>query len=376
MAKQDTIERLEKLVEQQMETTKDLADKLGEKNSNPYEQAIVDAIVEKAGTESREIIITDVRKQIESYVEEQLSNLPVKIELQQEGKTIKDISGIFHYRYQDILKLVNQNIPVFLKGGAGSGKNHVLEQVAEALDLDFYFSNAITQEFKLTGFIDANGKFHETQFYKAFTNGGLFFLDEMDASIPEVLLILNSAIANKYFDFPTGRVSAHEDFRVVSAGNTMGTGADHIYVGRQQLDGATLDRFAQVEFTYDNKVEHQLSSNEDLVNFVQKLRYENEEKGLPYVFSMRAIINGSKLDGVMDDEFVVESIIFKSLPKDEINQFISSLPEDNRYTKATRNLLGITQEPKQEPKQEPRKTQSSSSDSMDFDTIMDKLGLE
>ncbi|QWY14788.1 AAA family ATPase [Staphylococcus phage SAP23] len=376
MAKQDTIERLEKLVEQQMETTKDLADKLGEKNSNPYEQAIVDAIVEKAGTESREIIITDVKKQIETYVEEQLSNLPVKIELQQEGKTIKDISGIFHYRYQDILKLVNQNIPVFLKGGAGSGKNHVLEQVAEALDLDFYFSNAITQEFKLTGFIDANGKFHETQFYKAFTNGGLFFLDEMDASIPEVLLILNSAIANKYFDFPTGRVSAHEDFRVVSAGNTMGTGADHIYVGRQQLDGATLDRFAQVEFTYDNKVEHQLSSNEDLVNFVQKLRYENEEKGLPYVFSMRAIINGSKLDGVMDDEFVVESIIFKSLPKDEINQFISSLPEDNRYTKATKNLLEITQEPKQEPKQEPSRTQSSSSDSMDFDTIMDKLGLE
>ncbi|UVD37152.1 AAA family ATPase [Staphylococcus phage SYL] len=372
MAKQDTIERLERLVEQQMQTTKDLADKLGEKNSNPYEQAIVDAIVEKAGTESREIIITDVKKQIEEYVEEQLNNLPVKIELQQEGKTIKDISGIFHYRYQDILKLVNQNIPVFLKGGAGSGKNHVLEQVAEALDLDFYFSNAITQEFKLTGFIDANGKFHETQFYKAFTNGGLFFLDEMDASIPEVLLILNSAIANKYFDFPIGRVTAHEDFRVVSAGNTMGTGADHIYVGRQQLDGATLDRFAQVEFDYDNKVEHQLSSNEDLVNFVQKLRYENDEKGLPYVFSMRAIINGSKLDGVMDDEFVVESIIFKSVPKDEINQFISSLPKDNRYTEATKNLLGI----KQEPKQEPRKTQSSSSDSMDFDTIMDKLGLE
>lgn len=376
MAKQDTIERLERLVEQQMETTKELSEKLGEKNSNPYEQAIVDAIVEKAGTESREFIITDVKKQIEEYVEEQLNNLPVKIELQQEGKTIKDISGIFHYRYQDILKLVNQNIPVFLKGGAGSGKNHVLEQVAEALDLDFYFSNAITQEFKLTGFIDANGKFHETQFYKAFTNGGLFFLDEMDASIPEVLLILNSAIANKYFDFPTGRVSAHEDFRVVSAGNTMGTGADHIYVGRQQLDGATLDRFAQVEFDYDNKVEHQLSSNEDLVNFVQKLRYENDEKGLPYVFSMRAIINGSKLDGVMDDEFVVESIIFKSVPKDEINQFISSLPEDNRYTEATKNLLGVKQEPKQAPKQEPGKTQSSSSDSMDFDTIMDKLGLE
>ncbi|MGI4245466.1 hypothetical protein ACR2U6_26550, partial [Klebsiella pneumoniae] len=139
-----------------------------------------------------------------------------------------------------------------------------------------------------------------------------------------------------------------------------------------QLDGATLDRFAQVEFDYDTKVEHQLSSNEDLVNFVQQLRHENDEKGLPYVFSMRAIINGSKLDGVMEDEFVVESIIFKSVPKDEINQFISSLPEGNRYTEATRKLLGM----QQEPKQEPRKSDSTSKDSMDFDTIMDKLGLE
>lgn len=69
------------------------------------------------------------------------------------------------------------------------------------MGLDFYFTNAVSQEYKLTGFIDANGKYQETQFYKAFTQGGLFFLDEMDASIPEVLVILNAAIANRYFDF-------------------------------------------------------------------------------------------------------------------------------------------------------------------------------
>lgn len=46
------------------------------------------------------------------------------------------------------------------------------------------------------------GNYQETQFFKAFTEGGLFMLDEMDASIPEVLVILNAAIANRYFDFP------------------------------------------------------------------------------------------------------------------------------------------------------------------------------
>lgn len=374
MAKQETIERLEELVTKQTETTNELLGKLGNHNQNPFEKDIIETIVEKAGQQSIDKITTDVKKQVEEYVANELKNLPVKIELQQEGKTVRDITGIFHDKYKDILTLVNQNIPVFLKGGAGSGKNHVLEQVAEALDLEFYFSNAITQEFKLTGFIDANGKFHETQFYKAFTQGGLFFLDEIDASIPEVLLILNSAIANKYFDFPTGRMGAHEDFRVVSAGNTMGTGADHIYVGRQQLDGATLDRFAQIVFDYDTKVEQQLSSNEDLVEFVQALRHESNEKGLPYVFSMRAIINGSKLDGVMDDEFVVESIIFKSIPKDEINQFLSDLPSDNRYTDATHKLLNV------EPEAKPQKPSSgggngSPDSSKSFENIMSELGL-
>ena len=56
-------------------------------------------------------------------------------------------------------------------------------------------------------------------------NGGLFFLDEMDASIPEVLVLLNAAIANGYFEFPNGKITAHEDFRVVAAGNTVGSGA-------------------------------------------------------------------------------------------------------------------------------------------------------
>ena len=38
----------------------------------------------------------------------------------------------------------------------------------------------------------------------------MFFLDEIDASCPECLVILNSVIANRYFDFPTGRVKANE----------------------------------------------------------------------------------------------------------------------------------------------------------------------
>lgn len=73
----------------------------------------------------------------------------------------------------------------------------------------------------------------------------------MDASAPEVLIHLNAALANGYFDFPNGKVYAHEDFRVVGAGNTTGQGADAQYTGRTQLDASSLDRFKLVEVNYN-----------------------------------------------------------------------------------------------------------------------------
>ena len=338
-------DKLEQRVDNLTENINKLVGIMSEQRStNPYEQEIMDAVLKKAQEQALDVTLEDVKEDIDKYIKNTYGTLPTKVDLHVPGKEPKEIQGIFHEKFNDILQLVQLNIPILLEGGAGSGKNHVLEQVADALDMDFYFSNAITQEYKITGFIDANGKFHETQFYKAFTEGGIFFLDEIDASIPEVLLILNSAIANKYFDFPIGRVNAHEDFRVVSAGNTSGTGADHIYVGRQQLDGATIDRFARIKFDYDENVERQLASNDEIVDFIHVLREQVEDKSLSYVFSMRAIINATKLDGVMDDEFVVESIVFKSVPKDEIEQFLDYLPSNNRYTKATRNILNKAEE--------------------------------
>ena len=213
-----------------------------------------------------------------------------------------------------------------LTGPAGSGKNYTLEQVAKALDLDFYFTNAVTQEFKLTGFIDANGKYQETQFYKAFKDGGLFFLDEIDASSPEALVILNAAIANGYFDFPCGRVNANENFRVVCAGNTYGTGADMIYVGRNQLDGATLDRFTVITFDYDANVEKQLAYDEELYTFIKTLREVINKNSLRYIISMRATINATKLIEVgMDKKDILISAIIKNMQLDDLNVITNEL---------------------------------------------------
>src|SRR5699024_3585815 len=166
---------LEDLNKQNMEMFKEIACK------NAYEEAIVEAIITKGENITEEQLLDGVRSKIDEYIKEEYGTLPSKIEVLTNRSRV-ELEGIFHEKFEQILNLVELDIPTLLVGPAGSGKNHTLEQVAESLDLDFYFSNAITQEHKLTGFIDANGRFHETQFYEAFTNGGLFFLDEMDAS--------------------------------------------------------------------------------------------------------------------------------------------------------------------------------------------------
>lgn len=288
------------------------------------EEALIEGIVDKG----KELAVEDIKNKLlqdcDKYIEEHYGILPKIIKFEDNNKPIKEMKGIFHKKFEDICRIVRKDIPLMLTGPAGAGKNYTLEQVAKALELDFYFTNSITQEYKLTGFIDANGVYHETEFYKAFTKGGLFFLDEVDASIPEALIILNSAIANRYFDFPIGRVEAHKNFRVVCAGNTYGTGADMLYVGRNVLDGATLDRFVVVEFDYDNEVERQLSYDEELYNFIHELRETINKCSLRYIVSMRALINASKLLEIgIDKSTILKTAIIKNMQIDDLNTIIN-----------------------------------------------------
>lgn len=252
--------------------------------------------------------------------------------------------GTYHEQYSTILACVTQNIPVYLTGPAGSGKNYTLEQVASSLNLDFYFTNSVQQEYKLTGFIDAGGEFHETEFYKAFTNGGLFFLDEMDASIPEVLVLLNAAIANRYFEFPNGRVTAHKNFRVVAAGNTVGSGADEQYTGRMVLDQATLDRFVVIHFDYDRNVELKLANQDEaLVNFVRGLRRYAAENGIRATFSYRCISSTVALASSLPLVVILKIAIFKGMDQDTINTFTTDMSKDGsagKYYHAMKTLQG------------------------------------
>jgi len=259
-----------------------------------------------------------------------------KIEKEHEAKT--NNGYVVHKEYETIKACIENDIPVYLVGPAGSGKNHTLQQIATDLELDFYFTNAVQQEFKITGFIDAGGIYHETEFYKAFKDGGLFFLDEMDASIPEVLVLLNAAIANRYFDFPNGKIFAHPEFRIVAAGNTVGDGADEQYTGRLTLDQSSLDRFAVIEFGYDRNIEMALAKgNKELVDFINELREECKAIGIRATFSYRAIISVNKLEKALPLDKVMVIAVVKGMDKDTIRT-IRPVNISNKYWKALKAI--------------------------------------
>lgn len=294
-------------------------------------------VVNMLAESSVDQIANKLKPQLDEIMKKRYGIVPSEVHtIQVNDEPAKEISGVTHEEFETVLALTKSDIPVYLNGPAGTGKNVICKQVAEALGLDFYFTNAVTQEYKLTGFIDANGNYQSTQFYDAFTKGGLFFLDEMDASIPEVLVILNAAIANRYFNFPTGKVTANPNFRVIAAGNTAGKGADNNYTGRYCLDGASLDRFAVVEINYSPKIENAISGgDEELLEFARGFRRAASLAGIDCLFSYRAIERIHKMAEMAKNPStslslgkILKIALLKGLDEDDITVLVNRMDDD------------------------------------------------
>lgn len=305
-------------------------------------QTTLDALIaESVAKIAVSSVLNNAVPALDAFIKETYGVLPKVVEIKSD-KEVKQVIGTTHEKFEMVLKMVAADEPVFLTGPAGCGKNVLCKQVAEALNMEFFFSNAVTQEYKITGFIDANGVYQETQFYKAFTQGGLFMLDEMDASTPEVLVILNAAIANRYFDFPIGRVDAHPDFRIVAAGNTYGTGANMEYTGRFQLDASSLDRFAVIEVSYDKEIEKAIAGGDkELLKFIHEFRKAIKKSDIKFTVSYRAITRLVKFKEMFDLATAIQLAILRGLDADDAKQVANNLPENsyNKYIVELKNML-------------------------------------
>jgi MoxR-like ATPase len=268
----------------------------------------------------------NARAAMESNVESLLNKWGIDksvktIEVKQQDKEPVKV-GLVHFKFETILKSVSARVNIALVGAAGSGKTTTAAKVAKALGLDFYSKSvsAQTGAHEFFGYQDANGNYVRTLFRDAYENGGVFLLDEFDAGNPNVLAALNQATANDSCAFADGMIPKHDDFVCIMAGNTYGHGANSEYVGRNKIDAATLDRFAFIDFPYDENLEMALAENKEWCKKVQGIRKIVNTKKIRTIVSPRATIMGSQLlkAGLPEDE-VMNLVIYKGLNQDEIN---------------------------------------------------------
>ncbi len=238
--------------------------------------------------------ITDEISEIKVQITDLQSRKPTDLIVTTNQHSTIDL-GIQHYQLPTLINILSARLNVYLVGPAGSGKTHAARECSKALDVPFYFTGAIASEYKLTGFIDANGKIVSTEFRKAYEFGGIFLFDEIDASYPQAVLAFNAALSNDFMDFPDAQVPRHENFYCIAAANTYGQGADRQYVGRNQLDAASLDRFIFLDWKYDENLERNLAGNLEWTSYVQKVRRLVEFQNIRHVISPRASINGALL---------------------------------------------------------------------------------
>lgn len=260
----------------------------------------------------------DFKTHKKELIEELKSIRPKFLRITLKDKEVLEVrkpneAKFYHNKFAQVLKTINANIPVFLTGDAGSGKTTLAEQCAESLNLPFYCISVCIQTSETTflGYKNANGDYVRTLFREAYEHGGVFLIDEIDNGNPNVLSVLNSALANHVCAFPDGMIFKHDNFRLIASGNTIGRGATREYVGRLEMDLATLDRFAIITIDYDIEIEKAISQP-NIVKLIQKIRQIVNDKGIRLVVSPRASINLMKLvNSDIDVKEALELCVFK-----------------------------------------------------------------
>jgi cobaltochelatase CobS len=224
----------------------------------------------------------------------------------------KHVIDMPHRQFTEVLNLVEEgHVNILLVGPAGSGKTTLGRNLAEALGLEFGFislSAGVTETHLMGRMLpqsDGSWKMVYARFVEIYQNGGVFLLDEMDAADANVMVAINAALANGVLVTPDGQIhKRHARCIIIAAANTWGRGADLMYVGRNQLDAATLDRFvlSTLLIDYDADLESALvnaaglkgKAGAELLGWVKGLREAITRNRLRRVASTRLVVNAIK----------------------------------------------------------------------------------
>lgn len=313
---------------------------------NSLEDLFANALLKESASKLQEVVkdkieniqtdllerVSKLSERVDSKIdilESKIVNTPLTVNI---GTIEKPKNILTHKCFDTVIKVlqsakrINKNIT--LVGPAASGKSSLCSQIAETLKLQFYPMSVGLQTTKsdLLGFINAKGDYITTPVRQAYENGGVLLLDEFDATHAGVVTILNSMLANDFCSFPDKIVNKHKDFVCFVACNTYGKGGSIDYIGRNRLDGATLDRFICIEVDYDSTLESSLTNNSEWLNVINKMRRNINEFGLKVIISPKASMQGADLlEAGFPIEEVLDMCIYKGLNSDTKNKLIKDI---------------------------------------------------
>lgn len=193
-------------------------------------------------------------------------------------------------------------VNIMLVGPAGTGKSYLAAQAARVLGARRFASLSMSggiSESAFLGRVTATGEFLTTEFIDVYTQGGVFCFDDVDRADENVLCALNSALANGHCSLKNGQhIERHADAVIVCTANTWGNGADREYVGANQLDAATIDRFraARLFIDYDQTLEAHYA-NPELHAWALDVRRKARAAGIRRIVSSRWLYDASAIMG-------------------------------------------------------------------------------
>ncbi len=188
-----------------------------------------------------------------------------------------------------------------LVGPAGTGKTTIAIQLSQAIKASRVSVIACSEDMRRETFVGHKGYNVNdgTSPYQASVlvedlrvtdSPTVTILEEVDAASPNALLTIN-ALENGFLPTPDcaemPRHARPSNHVLIATANTWGTAGSNQYVGRNQLDAATLDRYRVLRVDYDETLEKALVNDVDVYAALVDLRVAADSAGIRRVVSTR-----------------------------------------------------------------------------------------
>jgi len=234
---------------------------------------------------------------------------PHRIVVSQAGEVT--LTDCVHPMFESVLREIAAGNNVLLVGPAGTGKTTLAGHVAQALKRQhsiLHFSGGMS-EADITGRLlpvkeGMTFDFVESDALRCYSEGNaLITFDEIDRADSNTLTCAHAPLSNGHWfvqaRFKAPLVDRGENVGFIATANTWGSGADRMYVGANQLDAATLNRWnTQIEIDYNCKLEEQLATAYALpvIHLAQiwEIRQRMQEANLRRIVSTRNIISAAR----------------------------------------------------------------------------------